>query len=96
MAVADTLKIFDTLRKSFDEQQAKTIALAIEIAAEENNKTLSEKLATLATKEELKLEIAALKAEMHDLHAKSVRWMFVFIFGQFWAIVGVLFAFFRK
>ncbi len=33
---------------------------------------------------------------LSDVKADIIKWMFIFIFGQFWAIVGVLFAFFRK
>jgi len=31
-----------------------------------------------------------------ETKTELIKWMFIFIFGQFWAIVGVLFAFFRK
>ena len=31
-----------------------------------------------------------------EVKSEIIKWMFIFIFGQFWAIVGVLFAFFKK
>jgi lipoate synthase len=31
-----------------------------------------------------------------EVKAEIIKWMFIFIFGQFWAIVGVLFVFFKK
>lgn len=37
-----------------------------------------------------------LAEEIGKVRAEIIKWMFIFIFGQFWAIVGVLFAFFRK
>jgi glutamine synthetase type III len=37
-----------------------------------------------------------LAEEIGKVRAEIIKWMLIFIFGQFWAIVGVLFAFFRK
>ena len=37
-----------------------------------------------------------LAEEIGKVRAEIIKWMFIFIFGQFWAIVGVLFAFFKK
>lgn len=37
-----------------------------------------------------------LAEEIGKVRAELIKWMFIFIFGQFWAIVGVLFAFFKK
>ncbi|MBI5307359.1 MAG: hypothetical protein HZB37_03240 [Planctomycetes bacterium] len=31
-----------------------------------------------------------------EVKSEIIKWMFIFIFGQFWAIVGVLFVFFKK
>ena len=36
-----------------------------------------------------------LAEEIGKVRSELIKWMFIFIFGQFWAIVGVLFAFFR-
>ena len=30
-----------------------------------------------------------------EVKSEIIKWMFIFIFGQFWAIVGVLFCFFK-
>lgn len=37
-----------------------------------------------------------LAEEMEKIRSEIIKWMFIFIFGQFWAIVGVLFVFFKK
>jgi hypothetical protein len=37
-----------------------------------------------------------LAEEIGKVRAEIIKWMFIFIFGQFWAIVGVLFVFFKK
>ncbi len=37
-----------------------------------------------------------LAEEIGKVRSEIIKWMFIFIFGQFWAIVGVLFAFFKK
>ena len=31
-----------------------------------------------------------------EVKSEIIKWMFIFIFGQFWAIVGALFVFFKK
>ena len=36
-----------------------------------------------------------LAEEIGKVRAEIIKWMFIFIFGQFWAIVGVLFVFFK-
>ena len=37
-----------------------------------------------------------LAEEIGKVRSEIIKWMFIFIFGQFWAIVGVLFVFFKK
>jgi len=37
-----------------------------------------------------------LAEEIGKVRAEIIKWMFIFIFGQFWAIVAVLFAFFKR
>lgn len=37
-----------------------------------------------------------LAEEIGKVRSELIKWMFIFIFGQFWAIVGVLFVFFKK
>ena len=41
-------------------------------------------------------EISKLRAEMHDLRAKLIQWMFVFWIGQIGVLVGFLFTFLKK
>ena len=40
-------------------------------------------------------EIGKLRVEMHLLHTKTIRWMFVFWIGQIAVILGLLFTFFK-
>jgi len=37
-----------------------------------------------------------LAEEIGKVRSDLIKWMFIFIFGQFWAIVGTLFVFFKK
>ena len=67
--------------------------------SDEGADALIELLDKTGTKsEENILELAETRFEKRLAEVKSdiIKWMFIFIFGQFWAIVGVLFAFFRK
>lgn len=93
MAYVDTLKVFEILRPVFDEKQSAKIAEAVEVAIKTNNAELLNEVATkkeiIELKAELKTEIATAKAEI-------IKWTFVFIIGQFWAIIGALVVFFRK
>jgi bifunctional DNA-binding transcriptional regulator/antitoxin component of YhaV-PrlF toxin-antitoxin module len=53
-----------------------------------------------ASHSELKTDMANLRSElktdMANLRADVIRWMFIFWIGQFAALIGVLFAFFRR
>lgn len=93
MAYVDTLKVFEILRKKFDEESSDTIAQAIEKAVETNNAALLEKVATKEDLAKVELKIEQVKTEL-------IKWMFILWVGQFASIVGVLtailFAFFRK
>ena len=40
-------------------------------------------------------EIGKVREEIGKVRAEIIKWMFIFIFGQFWAIVGALFVFFK-
>lgn len=48
------------------------------------------------TKATLAVEIEKLRVEIARSRAEIIRWTFAFIMGQFWAIIGTLFVFFRK
>ncbi|MBI3012179.1 MAG: hypothetical protein HYY63_00970 [Elusimicrobia bacterium] len=77
MAIADTLKIFETLRRSFDEQQARTIASAIEGALEETERATFERLAT--------------KTELKELKVDILKWMVTLWITQMIAILALFF-----
>jgi len=44
----------------------------------------------------LRLEISEVRNEILKTRAEMIKWMFIFTFGQFWAILSVLFVFFKK
>ena len=44
----------------------------------------------------LRLEISEVRNEILKTRAEMIKWMFVFIFGQFWANIGVMYIFFRR
>ena len=78
MPYADTLQIYDVLRKEFDEGKAKAIATSIETALESNNGILLEKI---ATKEDIANLRAELKMEMANQKAEIIRMNFLFWLG---------------
>ena len=86
MGHANTLKVFEMLRLAFDEKQATKIAEAVEVALETHDVALLGKVAT--------------KADLAEIKAELLKWMFIFWIGQFASIVGVLtailFAFFKR
>lgn len=55
---------------------------------------LHERLTTELSK--VNVEFAKVRHEMAELKADVIRWMFIFWVGQLGAILGILFAFFRK
>jgi len=85
MAIVNTLKIYELLRPALQDEPAKAVADAIEKSHEEAQEYQKVSLAT-------KQDLAETKAEI-------IKWMFIFIFGQFWLIIvsitGILLAFFK-
>jgi hypothetical protein len=55
---------------------------------------ISEEVAKLETR--ITNEATKLDVKISDIKADLVRWMFIFWVGQLGAIIGILFAFFRK
>ncbi|MEW6040515.1 MAG: hypothetical protein AB1633_03235 [Elusimicrobiota bacterium] len=43
----------------------------------------------------LKTEINRIEKQLSDTKADMIKWTFAFIFGQFWAILGALYIFFK-
>jgi CRISPR/Cas system-associated protein Cas7 (RAMP superfamily) len=108
VAIIDTLKIYENLSQRFEKEEAKAIIEAIEEALEVYREHEKE---FLVTKEEFKEEMAKVNQRITDEVAKLdnkisetkadlMKWMFIFIFGQYWLIVGtltgILFAFFKR
>jgi molecular chaperone GrpE (heat shock protein) len=63
MRYTNTLDVYSKLREGFEEKEAKVIAVAIESALEEADKILLEEV---ATKKDLQVEIAHLRAEVKE------------------------------
>lgn len=78
----DTLKIYEILSSSLPEEQAKTIAKAINSAIEADTENKKELLAT-------KVDIATAKTE---IITTILKWMFIFWLGQIGVISGIIFA----
>jgi len=55
---------------------------------------VSERLTTEIGK--VNMEFAKVRQEMAEMKADLIRWMFIFGVGQLGAILGILFAFFRR
>jgi len=58
------------------------------------NTRLSEEIARLEVK--ISQEVAKLDGKISEVKADLIRWMFIFWVGQIGALLGILFAFFRK
>ncbi|MDO9288279.1 MAG: hypothetical protein Q7T83_05770 [Thermodesulfovibrionales bacterium] len=78
----DTLKIYEILSASLPEEQAKTIAKAINTAIEADTENKKELLAT-------KEDIANAKTE---IITTILKWMFISWLGQIGVLTGIIFA----
>ncbi len=82
------------------ETEAKLNARIVETEAKLNTRIVETeaKLNTRIAQTEAKLEgkIAEVKASISEAKADLIRWMFIFWAGQLGALLGILFAFFRK
>jgi len=78
----DTLKIYEILNSNLPEEQAKTIAKAINTAIEADTENKKELLAT-------KVDIANAKTE---IITTILKWMFIFWLSQIGVISGIIFA----
>ncbi len=66
----------------------------IEVVGERFERRLAEEIGKFRA--EVAGEISKLRAEMHDLRASLIQWMFVFWIGQIGVLVGFLFTFLKK
>ena len=85
------IAIPNILREKLGESGAQALAELISKAADEHVEHRIEE-----TKTSLQLEIEKIRTEIARSKAEIIRWTFAFIMGQFWAIVGTLFIFFKK
>lgn len=56
----------------------------------------TQKVVLEVAEERFEKRIAQLELKISQAETRIIRWTFIFVMGQFWAIVGTLFAFFRK
>lgn len=90
------------LREKLGEEGADALVELINVA---NSQTKADVLTFVEEKFERRLseemskvsvEFAKVRQEMAELKADLIRWMFIFWVGQLGAILGILFAFFRR
>ena len=90
---AQTLEIYDILKKIVPEQEASKIVNYIEDTKDkEITLAVERKIEHLATKEDL----ANLKADMADRFKEQIKWMFIFWIGLLLPIIGFLIAVLKK
>ncbi len=85
------IAIPNVLREKLGESGAEALVGLLDKVADERIEHKIEE-----TKTTLAVEIEKLRTEIAKSKAEIIRWTFAFIMGQFWAIVGTLFVFFRK
>ncbi len=78
------------LREKLGEKAAEALVELISKSTDEHIEHRIEE-----TQSSLKIEIEKIRTEIARAKAETIRWTFIFIMGQFWAIVGTLFVFFR-
>lgn len=97
--------LVDLINKADDKQKEdilKFLEEKFEVKLESWGEKLETKLSvvekTIEEKFERRLaeEIGKVRTEIAESKAEIIKWMFIFIVGQFWAMIGFLFAFFRK
>ena len=67
---------------------------ALETKIAQTESRLETKIAE--SKTELSAAISQLRVDIAQSKTETIRWTSAFVMGQFWAIVGTLFVFFRK
>ena len=73
------IDIYEILKKTFDEKDAKTIVVYLEDIRE----------AKLARQVENKIEHLATSKQLSELKADIIKWMFIFIVGQTTILVAL-------
>jgi hypothetical protein len=77
------------------EEGTDALVALINEAGESNKKSVIE-IVEERFERRLAEELGKLRAEMADLRANLVQWMFIFWIGQIGVLTGILFAFFRQ
>ena len=101
---AEALDVFKIFEKAHGEDQAKKIityfenADTVSIEREISSKTnaLSTKEDLHSTREDLIREIGIVKADIHNVKAEMIKWMFIFWIGQIAATFGFIMLYLKK
>lgn len=83
------------LREKLGEEGTDALVALINEAGESNKKSVIE-VVEERFERRLAEEMGKLRAEIADLRANLVQWLFIFWIGQIGVLTGILFAFFRK
>ena len=83
------------MREKLGEEGTDALVALINEAGENNKKSVIE-VVEERFERRLAEEMGKMRAEMADLRANLVQWMFLFWIGQIGVLTGILFAFFRK
>ena len=99
MQVAE-IELFKILKTKFSESEAENIISNLESKIQskfdEHKDELASKQDVLLVKQELKLDVANLRTEMHKMKADLIMWMFIFWIGQLGSFIAIAKFFFHQ
>jgi len=87
----------DALVQIIDKVEEQSQAGMMQMAEERFEKRVAQLEGKLEVRfGQMDARFAQLETKIAQSQAEIIRWTFAFVMGQFWAIVGTLFVFFRK
>jgi hypothetical protein len=81
------LKVYEIFKTRFSEPEAAAI---LEYIDEKTEKKYEEKKDILATKEDISKLREELRVEMREIKADMIKWMFIFWIGQLVAMIAII------
>ena len=99
--MADSLRTYEILKSSLPEAQARAVTRALQQSESELALDIKSVLAAFVTKDELRAQLAEVRAQIADTRAdlqtriadtkaELMRWMFLFWIGQVAVTVGMM------
>ena len=82
-----TLDLYNILRSKIGEAEAKTL---VEFIEQKVTNQIENEVSGLASKADLKSEIAKLDVKIEKTKSEIIKWMFIFWAGQTGIMVGIL------